>query len=178
MMTTAPAPSPQEPPRPPLAWGAAITGLVAFAVVSWVVLGAYVLHLPSFFAAFLLLWYWASVQKADFRKLPAAIIGALVGIGLTWAMRSLTSAFGTAGVVAGGVLIIIAILVEIMGWVRVALNPCAMLFLTVASIPPLAQAANFRETISSLLIGVAYLSLIVWLGQLLARRAQRPAAPA
>ncbi len=160
--------APLQELRPPLALGGAITGVVVFAVISWTVLGLYILHLPSYFAAFLLFWYWASIQKSDFRRLPAALIGALVGICVIWALRSLIGAFGTLGLVAGALLIILAILGEIMGWAPIALNPCTMLFLTVAGIPMLMQAANFLETMGALLVGTAYLGAIVWIAQKLA----------
>ena len=95
--------APPSDAPPPLPMGVAITAVVTFAVISWVVLGAYILHLPSYFAAFLLTWYWAGVQKSDFAKLPGSILGALCGLGLAWAMRSLSSAFGTAGLAAAAV---------------------------------------------------------------------------
>ena len=148
---------------PPLAMGVAITAVVAFAVISWVVLGAYILHLPSYFAAFLLTWYWASVQKSDFTRLPSAILGALCGLGLAWAMRSLSGAFGMVGLAVAAVLIALAVLADIQAWMPLVVNPCTFLFLTVASIPPIIQVANFIEIAGSLLIGTGYLSLIVWI---------------
>ena len=53
-----------------------------------------------------------------------------------------------------------------------------MLFLAVASIPPLMRAANVLEIAGSLLIGTAYLSLVAWLAEALAARlAKRLSAP-
>ena len=86
--------TPATSPAPPLALGIAITGVIAFAVVSWIVLGDHVLKEPSYYAAFVLFWYWTTVQGSDFRRLPASLVGAFVGLGCTWALMAATGVWG------------------------------------------------------------------------------------
>ena len=151
-----------HPPAPPLGLGLAITGAVAFAVTAWIALGAYALKEPSYYVALVLFWYWTTVDQSDFRRLPSAFLGAAVGLAVTWAMKSLTGAFGWWGVALGGLLIAAVILADIMACAKIAFNGCTTLFLTVAGIPLVAGPTNFVEAGVALVVGTALLSLVAW----------------
>ncbi|MEY2927584.1 MAG: hypothetical protein RL367_2061, partial [Pseudomonadota bacterium] len=69
--------------------------LVLVAVIGWIVLGANLLHVSSFFASFLFLWFWAAIEKADFKRWLPTLIGALVGVALAWGPRILSEQMGT-----------------------------------------------------------------------------------
>ena len=151
-----------EPPAPPLGLGLAITGAIAVAVTAWIALGAYGLKEPSYYVALVLFWYWTTVDQSDFRRLPAAFMGAAMGLGVTWVMKSLTGAFGWWGVALGGLVIAAVILADIMAWAKIVFNGCTTLFLTVAGIPLIAGPTNFVEAGIALVVGTVFFSLVAW----------------
>jgi hypothetical protein len=149
---------PAAPPAPPLPVGAVVTGIVVFAVVSWIVIAAR-LKLPSYGAALLVFWYWTSLGRTDPRTLPAALIGGLAGIGIIFALKALLT-LGVIGIGLGVLMFAVAILVDIMRWAPWAVNSCALLFTTVIGVPAIMNGTDFRELVATFALGSGYLALI------------------
>ena len=152
---------PAAPPAPPLIGGIAVTGIVVFAVVSWIV-AATLLKLPSYGAALLVGWYWSTTGRTDFRTLPPALAGALVGIAIIWLLRLLLP-MGLPGIVLGVLLFAVALLVDIMRWLPWAVNGCTFLFTTVIGIPVIMGGTNFVELPATMLLGMGWFALVTFL---------------
>jgi hypothetical protein len=88
--------------------------LVVGSIIGWIVLGTMLFGLTSFFASFMFAWCWVNVEQGDFKQWPQCLIGAIVGIGLTWQSQFFAAQFGTPGLVTGLLIIIAAIYVQIM----------------------------------------------------------------
>jgi hypothetical protein len=149
----------------PLVSGLMLLGTIALSILVFEVLGMKFLALKSFFASFTLLWYWATVENAQFNKLPHSLLGALVGVGLAWQMQLCLAQFGaTNGLIIGLVPILIALFIVIMNWVPIAINGNAMLFLTVLGAPAFAAVkVDFVELSEAIILGAAYFAIVVWL---------------
>ncbi|MBN9532788.1 MAG: hypothetical protein J0I26_10145 [Alphaproteobacteria bacterium] len=135
-------------------------------IVSWILLGTFVFGITSFFASFLLLWYWASVEKAEISRLPASVIGALVGLALAWQLQFLSGQFGLNGLIAGLIVVAAAVFVQIMNWIPIAVNASAMLFLTALSAPALMTTMNFVEVAEAVGFGAIFFGVAVYLAKL------------
>jgi hypothetical protein len=147
--------------------------VVVGSIIGWIVLGTTLFGLTSFFATFMFAWCWVNVEQGDFKQWPQCLIGAIVGIGLTWQSQLLATQFGTPGLVSGLLVIIAAIYVQIMNWVPIALNRCAMLFVTVLAAPALLVKMNFIELLVAVALGAAYFAVVVKLAVLYAGRKQK-----
>jgi hypothetical protein len=147
--------------------------VVVGSIIGWIVLGTTLFGLTSFFATFMFAWCWVNVEQGDFKQWPQCLIGAIVGIGLTWQSQVLAVQFGTPGLVTGLLVIIAAIYVQIMNWVPIALNRCAMLFVTVLAAPALLVKMNFIELLVAVALGAAYFAVVVKLAVLYAGRKQK-----
>lgn len=159
--------------------GVLLTVAVLVGIVAWIALGGGVLHLKSLFASFLLVWFWATVEKAEHRRLPSAVAGALLGLALAWVFRTAPAMWGNAGMIGAVALVVVVLFVQIMNWAPFAVNASCMLFLTVGSIPVLLASADFLEVGSAVVGGAAFFALLVWLVKLYAaRKAAAPPAAA
>jgi hypothetical protein len=155
--------------------GVLLTLAVTIGIVGWVALGGGVLHLKSLFASFLLVWFWATVEKAEHRRLPSAVAGALLGLALSWVFRTAPALWGNAGMIGAVLLIVVVLFVQIMNWAPFVVNASCMLFLTVGNIPALLASADFLEVGAAVVAGAAFFGLLVWLVKLYAAR--KAAAP-
>ena len=79
---------------PSLLNGFFILLIVVAAVVGWIAIGASI-HLSSFYASFLFIWYWSTVEKLDFKKFVPSMIGAMLGIACAWGLHALPAVMGT-----------------------------------------------------------------------------------
>ena len=152
---------PAAPPAPPLAAGGVITGVVVFAVVAWIV-AATVLKLPSYGAALLVFWYWTTTGRTDFRTLTPALVGAVVGVGIIWALRGLLP-LGAVGLAVAVALFAAAILADVMRWIPWAVNGCTLLFTTVIGIPAIMGGTNFAELLATLALGSGWFFLVAFI---------------
>lgn len=153
----------------PLVSGLMLLGVIIGSIVVFEFLGYKVLGLGAevFFASFLLLWYWATVEKAEFSGLPASLIGALVGVGLAWQSGWFVGHYGMPnGLIMGLVPIVIALFLVIMNWVPLAFNGAAMLFLTVLGAPALAKNTDFIVLSKAVVLGAVFFAGVVWLSKL------------
>lgn len=146
--------------------------VVVGSIVGWVVLGTTLFGLTSFFSTFMFAWYWVNVEQGDFKQWPQCLIGAIAGVALTWQSQFLAQQFGSSGLVAGLVVTIAAIYIQIMNWVPMALNRCAMLFVTVLAAPALSVKIDFIELLVAVALGAVYFAGVVKLALLYASRKQ------
>jgi hypothetical protein len=138
--------------------------VVAIFVLSslWVFLGGYFLHLHSFFAGFVFLWYWGVVEKAAFDRLPASLLGALTGVALSWQLSYLAAHYATAGLAAGVGIIAVAVFIQVMNWAPVAVNLCAMLFLAVLTAPQFMGHADYLDAGATIVAGAVYAAVLIY----------------
>jgi hypothetical protein len=161
---------PAPPPELSRFGGFLILLVVVTSIMGWVFLGLKVIGVTSFFATFLFAWCWVNVEQADYKQWPQCVIGAITGVLLTWQSQILPAHFGTAGLIAGLLVIIAAIYVQIMNWVPIALNRCAMLFVTVLAAPALLAKMDFVEVLAAVGLGAVYFAAVVKLAVLYASR--------
>lgn len=155
------------PPAPiTVVSGLMLLGFIIIALAAFEAAGIMLIHmsLEVFFASFLLLWHWATVEKNEFSRLPHSVIGALVGVALAWWSGFAVAHFGMPnGLIMGLVPIIVALFLVIMNWIPVAFNSSAMLFVTVLGAPALAKGANYVDLSIAVVLGGAFFSAAVWL---------------
>ena len=158
----------EAPTVPKISWwtGFQLLMFVVFGVAGWVVLGGPVVGPASLFASFLLLWYWATVEKADFKRLTATILGALVGVALAWQLKVLSTMYGGWGLGVALLVVVLAIYVQIMNWIPIAVNANAMLFLTVVAAPALLTSVDFTKLAMAVVLGAVYFAILVYLATL------------
>ena len=161
MSDTSPAAAVAPPPTPVA--GLAILAIVLVLIVAWIVIGLQVLHIhdTSLVGGFLMLWYWANNEQLQFKRLPAAIIGAVVGIGLGWALVYGAVNYGTAGLTAAVLLLILALYLDIIKAVPLVVNTSSMLYVTIAAAPLVQLHVDWTELVLSTVIGGLFFGLVV-----------------
>ena len=163
------------PPPGPVA-GLVILGVVLALIVAWIVIGLQVLHIhdTALVGGFLMLWYWANNEQLQFKRLPAAIIGALVGIGLGWFLIYGTVTYGTNGLIAGLLLLVFALYLDIIKAVPLVVNTSSMLYVTIAAAPLVQLHVDWMELVISTVVGGVFFGLVVeGLQRLAARSASK-----
>lgn len=171
--TAAPA---SEAPRPTLGMGLVIWLAIILVIAGFIAIGT-VLKLAPLYAGFLFVWYWASFDKGALPALPTTLLGACGGVAtaglLQYGALNAAPAIGLAALL----LILVALLCTIMGWLPFLFNTAFMLFLTATTAPLLQSGENFRDVVLAVLLGAAYFGGVAFIGtRLIAGR--RPAAPA
>ncbi len=163
----------------PMTPGKGLLVLLGVIVVigSFIALGS-ALGLKQFWIAFLFLLYWTGVEHAAFDKLLACVVGAVAGLALAWSLSLLPAWFGEKhGMICFGLLILVTVYCQIMGWLPVVVNLATMLFLTVGTIPPIHEHLDYVETFKTLALGFVYFIGLVWIGTfVMAKRATAQAA--
>ena len=161
MSDTPPAAEVAAPPGP-LA-GLAILFIVIVLIVAWIVVGLQVLHIhdTSLVGGFLMLWYWANNEQLQFKRLPAAIIGAVAGIGLGWFLVYGAANYGTAGLIAGVLLLVFALYLDIIKAVPLVVNTSSMLYVTIAAAPLVQLHVDWAELVVSTVVGGLFFGLVV-----------------
>lgn len=167
------APARAVTPPGPLA-GFGILLIVIVAIVGWIVVGSRFLSDVSLFGGFLLLWYWSNVEQLSLRRLPAALLGALVGISLAWGLLYGLTNYGAIGLGVGLLLLIIAIYLDILKVVPLFVNASTMLFVTIAAAPLVQLKVNWVELCLATVIGGLFFAVFVeavkWLAAKLIRQ--------
>jgi hypothetical protein len=175
MTDTTTAAAEVAPPPGPVA-GLVILGVVLALIVAWIVLGLQVLHIhdTALVGGFLMLWYWANNEQLQFKRLPAAIIGALVGIGLGWFLVYGAVTYGTNGLIAGLLLLVFALYLDIIKAVPLVVNTSSMLYVTIAAAPLVQLHVDWMELVISTVVGGVFFGLVVeGLQRLAARSASK-----
>jgi hypothetical protein len=164
-----------EAPNPPspLA-GLGVLAVLITGIVGWFALGGTFLSETSLFGGVLVLWYWAKVEHLAMKRLPATITGALVGIGVAWAMFYGASSYGATGVVLGLLLLIVAIYLDIIEIFPLFVNTSTMLFSIVAAAPLVQLKVNWVELLlaaagGGLFFG-AYVAAVMWIAGKLSQK--------
>lgn len=159
-----------ERPSPKVAL--AILLVVIVAIVAWIAVGVRIVSEVSLFGGFLMLWYWATIDELSVRKLPASLMGALVGIGLAWLLFFGATQFGAGGLAVGVIALIAALYCEIRKAMPQVINPATMLFVTVAAAPLIQFHVDWLElciaTIAGGLFFAGFVEGVKWIGARLA----------
>lgn len=174
-MTDSAAPAPEVPGK---VAGLAITGVILAIIIGWIALwqGVLKMEATTLFGGFLLLWYWANNEGLEFRRLPATIIGALVGVGLAWFVVFATTTWGGAGTLAALALLVAALYLDVIKALPIAINASTMLFLTVAAAPLVQLKVNWEQLALSIVIGGLVCGCAIEGLKRLAARGMAPAA--
>ncbi len=143
-------------------------GLLVLLAVA-VVIGAFIalclaLGVRQFWATFVFLLCWGSVEHINFAKLPACAIGALAGLALAWGEQLLPGWLGDSGKLVFFGLIVVAVYLFIMGWLSVVVNFAFMLFLTVGTIPAVQHGLDYADAFAALGLGIVCFPTLVWAG--------------
>ncbi len=161
-------------PLPTPLEGLGITSVVVAAIVAWVELGGLFLSEASLFGGFLILLYWAKIEHHQMRRLPAAIFGALVGIGISWVTHFGATHFGGAGFAIGMTLLVIAIYLDIIERFPLFINTSTMIFSIITAAPLVKFKVNWIElclaTVGGGLFFGGFVATAIWITTKLARR--------
>ncbi len=171
--TTA-APEAAAPPGPVA--GIGITAIVVVLLVVWTLLAAVALHVPAteLVGGYMLLWYWANNDQLQFKRLPATIIGALVGIGIAWFLVYATVKYGGTGTAVALALLILALYLDVIKAVPLAINASTFLFVTLAAAPLVQLHVDWIQLVISTVFGGLFFGLVVeGLQRLAARSASK-----
>lgn len=157
-----------ETPTPPSALaGLGVLAVLITGIVGWFALGGTFLSETSLFGGVLVLWFWAKVEHLSMNRLPPTIIGALVGIGVAWAMFYAASNYGATGVALGLLLLIVAIYLDIIEIFPLFVNTSTMLFSIIAAAPLVQLKVNWIELCLATAAGGiffgAYVAAVMWI---------------
>jgi hypothetical protein len=128
----------------------------------WVGIGT-LLHLHSFFASFVFLWYWGVTDRLALNKLAPALLGALLGVALSWQLSYFAAHLGAEGLAIGVGIIALAVFIQLMNWVPIMVNLCAMLFLAFLTAPQFA-GTNYVDVALTIIASAVYVSVLVVVG--------------
>lgn len=116
----------------------------------------HVLGIADLWVAFLFLLYWGMIEKIRFTKLPHCIVGALFGLFMGYLLPTLPQMMGSGGAVIAIGATLLLVYALMMGWLPLAINAMAMIFLTVVTIPAVQAQANYGNWLIALAFGVVY----------------------
>lgn len=159
--TGAAAASP-PPPTLPLVQALFVTIGVLVVVAGFIALGTW-LHVKPLYAGFLLLWMWSALDKLSLKALPAALLGALVGTGLSFLLQSGTAAGSPALIALALGVTIFAVFLVVAGRAVLVCNQSTMLFVTVLNAPLLQLNEDLRAVPVALVLSAAYFGAVAWL---------------
>lgn len=148
MSDAAITPAETAPPPGKLA-ALAILAIVIVLIVAWIAIATQFIADTSLVGGFLLLWYWAVCEKLETPRLPPAIVGAVVGIGLAWFLVWGAANYGTAGLIAALALLLVTLYLDILKAMPLAINAATTLFLTLAAAPLVQLHVNWGELVLS-----------------------------
>jgi hypothetical protein len=157
-MTETSAPAPQ---RPTIAQGLM---LLAGAVV---MTGGYLalqgaLGIADIPLGFFFALYWCGVEQSRRERWAPTFLGGLFGVALAYGLVVLTQGPDpTMGLMIFLAIMLAVVFALIMGWLPLIVNLSAMLYLTVCTLPPVTQNANFPEMAANLTLGAAYFGAVM-----------------
>jgi hypothetical protein len=158
----------------PLGQALIVTIGVVVAVAGFVALGTW-LHVVPLYGGFLLLWVWSALDNLAVKALPAALLGALAGAGLSFLLQTGTAAGSPMLIILALGLMIGAVFLVVAGRAKRICNQSTMLFITVLNAPLLQSGEDFRGVTVAIALGAVWFGAIAW-G--IARLTPRPAASA
>jgi len=167
----------QAAQRPSLLFGLGGLVLIFAFTTAWVYLGGRVLHLQSFYASFVFAWYWGIVDKAEFSRLPSSLLGALLGVAVSWQLSYFSARYGTVGLGIGIGVIAVLLYMQVMHWGAYVINPVTMLFLAVFTAPQLLGKIDSVDAGATIVAGALYMAGVIFvLKRLMGMQAGRKAA--
>ena len=173
-MTAQPTSSTHTPPTPMAA--AVILAIVVVAGVAFIYANT-MLGLTDFWAGFLFLTYWMAAEQAQPGAFVSSAVGAVVGLLVALGLQVLPHLYGNAGEAAALVIMLAAIYLQIVGWLKVAFNFSTMIFLTAGAAVPIQVHTDVLNALKALVLGIVFFGAIVMGAQKLAamRTAKAPA---
>ena len=161
MNDTTSTPAAAAPPGPIA--GIVITVIAVLIIVAWIALGLTVLQLQdtSLVGGFLLLYYWANNGQLEIKQLPAAIIGGLVGIFLSWFVVHAAVQWGNPGLALALALFVLALYLDVIKAVPAVVNTSTMLYLTVAAAPLVQLHVDWKELVIATVVGGLFFGAVV-----------------
>jgi hypothetical protein len=147
------ATTPAEAPPPGKLAALVILATVIGLIVIWITIATQFIADTSLVGGFLLLWYWAICEKLETARLPAAIIGAVVGIALAWFLVWGAATYGAVGLATALALLLLTLYLDILKAVPLVINPATTLFLTLAAAPLVQLHVNWGELLLSTVAG-------------------------
>ena len=168
--------TPGTPPVLPLMTALVVTAIAVALIIGFAVIGA-ALHVVPVYAGFLLLWYWTSVTHSDLRALAPAVIGGLVGTGLSYLLQTGT-ALGNGPLIIGALaLMVVALFLVIAGRLPLVCNASTMLYVTVFNAPVIQQGEDMRRVMLATVLGMVWFGVTIGvLGRLAPKAAPDPAS--
>ena len=156
---------PAAAPPSPIA-GLGIVAIVVAAIVGWAILGSAIVDELSLFGGFLMLWHYANIEQLDIKRLPAALLGAVVGL------------YGSTGTIIGLLVMVVGIYLQVINILPMLFNASAMLFLTVAAAPLVQLKVNFINLGISTVVGGLFFAGFIEAVKRIATKLMTPAASA
>ena len=133
---------------------------VAVVIVIYVMLFGMLGNL-EFYAGFLFLACWTLIDQGKMARLPHAVCGSAVGLALGYGMHVLMTTMGAAGGNVFGIIVLVVVYCQIIGWLPLFINATTMMFLSVVTIPHIQEHGDFTNMAIALGIGVVYFGLIL-----------------
>ena len=165
-VSATPITAPAAPTVPSAVVALGITALVIIALLPWFLIGGRFIEPFSLFGGILAAWFWLNVEQAQRARAPHVIVGALVGLALSWLPLLLAAQMGTSGIIIALLAMVLAIFLDIIAAVPLAVNKSTMLFLTVAAAPVVQLHVNFPQLMASTVIGglyfIAFTEAVKW----------------
>ena len=152
MTDTAPPPAQEAPPPGKLA-ALLILVIVITLIVVWIMIATQFIADTSLVGGFMLLWYWAVVEKLETSRMTAAMIGAVVGIALAWFLVWGAATYGAVGLGSALALLLLTVYLDILKAVPLVINNATTLFLTLAAAPLVQLHVNWGELVLSTVAG-------------------------
>lgn len=150
-------------PQPPSAGLALLLVLaVALAIAGFIVLAA-AIGLRAPWSGFFFIFYFCGIEQMKKVVILPALIGALVGIGVSVLIPIVPALIGPAGVAIPIMLILALIYVQILQRCQLLVNNALWMFLTVGSIPLIGQAELFLDMALAVLAAAAYVIVLLLL---------------
>lgn len=153
----------ESPTLSPIAAFGVLLGVIA------VILGflglVVLLSITEVWAGFLFLLYWGGIQHLELKEYPAATLGSLFGLLLIYLAHNLGTILGLPDLSLPLFLGVICTVVylQILGKFSLVINLASMLFLTVGTIPQLAELdiLNIAEAVG---LSALYFGLLAAIG--------------
>jgi len=148
-----------------------LAGVVAVITIFLVI--CHFLHITQYWSGFMFVLYWGMIEKVDTKKLPDCIIGGVAGLLAAYSAPMLAGTVGEAsGLVFLGIILVI-VFCMLMGWLKVAINAMTMIFITVGTIPAVAEYTSPLNALAGFAAGVIFFGGFICAGKTLKAKAQR-----
>lgn len=133
-----------------------VTVVLAVIVAAYLGLEAW-LGVKEYWVGFLFLSQWGLMEQCRMDRLPASIFGAATGLLIALAPSQLPLFLGmTLGLTVTAVVTLAATYSLIMGWLPLFINAATMIFLTVITVPQIAQGSTPTSLLAGLATGVLF----------------------